>query len=521
MTPATGSVVRFRPEDPRERHERGAERAAVAPAWWRRYGWALGGAALCVLLRLPFVGDPLSPDESGYGIVATHWQPGRHLYGPYWVDRPPMLLTLFRLGAWDSPYGLRVLGMVAAAAAVLAIGVLADLLAGERAQRWSSAVAACAFASPVVGSLVVDGELLAAPFVAASLLASVQAVRAEGNRSRILAAAGGVSAALAVLVKQNMIDGAVFLVVVLGLLLLRGVSPRRILGLGAAWVLGAAAGVVTVLTWAAWHGSRPGAVWYAMYPFLFEKADPVQSAHLHAKLLGLARLGELELLTLTPFFVVALVVLLVARRRQLRTVIPAGTALLAVVAYDIVSVAAGGDYWTHYLAQLVVPTSLAVGIVAARLGSGWSRLALASCVVLLVAWAGAVGSSRQTPGTTIGDALARVAVPHDTIVSAFGDADVVASSGMTSPYPYLWSLPARTLDPAYGTLAHLLEGRARPTWVVVRGPETDHELRASRAGPVLAAHYHRVAVLCDRAVLLRDDVSRPVPTVAPGQTCSG
>jgi hypothetical protein len=478
-------------------------------------------AVLCALLRLPFVGDPLSPDEAGYGIVATHWQPGRYLYGPYWVDRPPMLLTLFRLGAWVPPYGLRVLGIVAAGAAVLAVGVLADVVAGERAQRWSAAVAACAFASPVVGALVVDGELLAAPFVAASFLATVQALRTDGARSRALAAAGGLSAALAVFVKQNMIDGAVFFVAVAGLLLLRGVSPRRVLESGAGWALGALAGVGAVLSWAAWHGSRPGAVWFAMYPFRFEKADPIQSSHLHDKLVGLARLGELELLTLTPFFVVALAVLLVARRKTFSTVTVVGTALLAVVAYDLVSVAAGGDYWTHYLVQLVVPTSLAVGLVVAQLGGGWARLALASCLALTLVWAISLGIPRHEPGTTVGTALARVAAPHDTIVSALGNADVVAASGMSSPYPSLWSLPARSLDPGYRTLAQLLARPDRPTWVVVRGPVTDKELRSRLPGPVLSAHYHRVATLCDRIVLLRDDVSRPVPALTSAQTCSG
>ena len=41
---------------------------------------------------MPFLARPLSPDEGGFLLVASQWEPGTSLYGHYWVDRPPLLM---------------------------------------------------------------------------------------------------------------------------------------------------------------------------------------------------------------------------------------------------------------------------------------------------------------------------------------------------------------------------------------------------------------------------------------------
>src|SRR4051794_27298590 len=51
-----------------------------------------------VLVRVPFVPRPLRNDEGGYLLIARHWHTGgRFLYGDYFVDRPPLLVLLFRI----------------------------------------------------------------------------------------------------------------------------------------------------------------------------------------------------------------------------------------------------------------------------------------------------------------------------------------------------------------------------------------------------------------------------------------
>ena len=62
-----------------------------------------------------------SPDEAGFLSVGAQWQPGgTSLYGDYWVDRPPLLITIFRLAAeLGGLVPLRLVGCLATLLAVL------------------------------------------------------------------------------------------------------------------------------------------------------------------------------------------------------------------------------------------------------------------------------------------------------------------------------------------------------------------------------------------------------------------
>jgi hypothetical protein len=106
------------------------------------------------------------------------------------------------------------------------------------------------------------------------------------------------------------------------------------------------------------------------------------------------------------------------------------------------------------------------------------------------------------PGNTVGRALAASAAPGDTVLSAFGDADIPRASGMSSPYPFLWSLPSRTLDPHMGLLRGILSGPQAPTWIVVRGSGTLHRLDASGVRSIIEQRYHLVGSVCGRSVYL-------------------
>ena len=54
------------------------------------------------------------------------------LYGDYWVDRPPLLLALFKLAVLGGDDGVRALGALAAVALVIAVTLLARAVAGPR-----------------------------------------------------------------------------------------------------------------------------------------------------------------------------------------------------------------------------------------------------------------------------------------------------------------------------------------------------------------------------------------------------
>ncbi len=493
-----------------------AARAARAAPWWARLGTTphlLALATAAAVMRLPYLGTSLTPDEAGFSIIARQWRPGTSLYGHFWVDRPPLLLELYGLaGHLGTTVGLRLLGCLAAFAATLLVAMCARRACGNIAGFCAGAVAAVGYSSVALGAVPVNGELLAAPFIAASLWCWGESVRRSAPDHLLLAASGG-SAAAAVLVKQNMVDGVLFFGVAMILFALWRRPSRRAWGsMVLSWAAGAVAVTSLVLGVAVIRGTSVSGVWYAMYPFRLVAANPIQGASVHAHVVALLRLATLELLSLGPLLLALLALFAVKQRRAVgldaRVLAPA---VLALAVYDVFSIAAGGSYWTHYLVELVVPTALAGGLVAANLPR--TGRPLVACVVLLSLVSAATGFMHmpRDVGASVGESIGRAADPGDTIVSALGSADIVQASGLSPSYAYLWSLPARTLDPHFRTLGTLLAGPHAPTWLVVRGQNTQSTLLASAAGPVMRSRYRIVATLCGRLVYLLDGTERAAP----------
>ena len=127
-----------------------------------------------------------------------------------------------------------------------------------------------------------------------------------------------------------------------------------------------------------------------------------------------------------------------------------------------------------------------------------------------VAWVTTtVAAHPAAAGTDVGAAIARSSHAGDTVVSAFGNADIVLSSGLGSPYPQLWSLPAQTLDPGMRLLRRTLAGPSAPTWFVVRGHGTADRLAAAHVAPLLHQDYRDLGAVCGRTVFLHRGLSRP------------
>ena len=56
-------------------------------------------AMAAFVLRLPGLTRPIRADEAGFLLVARSWNPQPDsMFGPYFVDRPPALIALFRFG---------------------------------------------------------------------------------------------------------------------------------------------------------------------------------------------------------------------------------------------------------------------------------------------------------------------------------------------------------------------------------------------------------------------------------------
>jgi len=234
------------------------------------------------------------------------------------------------------------------------------------------------------------------------------------------------------------------------------------------------------------------------------------------------RLNHLALsaaLSVAPLVLVAFAAVALRRTRQA----PVVWAIAGGAGYACVSILAGGSYWLHYLVQAVPVVALAAGALGAATGrvTRWPARVLVPLTVAsaVVAVAASLVAAAPAPGATVGRTLAASSQPGDTVLSAFGDADIPRTTGMSSPYPYLWSLPSRTLDPHMTLLRGILAGPQAPTWIVVRGSHTQGRLESAGIWPTVAMRYRLVGTVCDRSIYLQRGLVRP-PLAASGR-CGG
>src|SRR3954469_1634867 len=288
LPPDTGRVVRLRSG---RRGDRGvmtstidgrpatagtlSRRSGPARPWLRRarrlpVEWVV--VLVAVGLRLPLLSRPPSPDEAGFLLVGGQWHSGgTSLYGDYWVDRPPLLITLFRIAAdAGGLVPLRILGCLATVLTILGVAHLARRLGGPGAAGWAALAAGVLLVSPLTGAQSVNGELLAAPFVIWGIVAAVGAL-AGGRHATVLAGAAGAALVCSVTVKQNFVDVAVFAAAAGALALWRreltSTRAKRLL-VGSA--LGVVGTLIVISLWTVANGTSLAGVYDAMFPFRVE-----------------------------------------------------------------------------------------------------------------------------------------------------------------------------------------------------------------------------------------------------------
>lgn len=484
-------------------------------------------ALLGVALRLPFLGVPPGQDESGFFIVGQQWHDGTSLYGDYWVDRPPLLLTIFWLV--PSVTGLRVVGCLAVAAVVLLVALAAYVARGHRAAVAAAATAALLSAAPWLGVVRVNGELLASPFVAGAMALTVLMLREGARRPHLLATGAGAASAAAFGVKQSSVDGFVFGTVALAVLALtRPERRRRALTLLLAAAGGALALAALLVVWGASRGTDPVELYHAVVTFRAEAGEVIRES---ASAATGARLREMVLAWLASGLALLTVVALVLGVRHRRD--PVVVATLATLLTGSAVALLGGSYWLHYLAQLIPAAALtAAWLVAAPQhagrpgpsdGPGTPGRTRRGAVVLVAVWlpvATVVTLADELahpldhgPAEATGGFIRDAAEPGDTIVVAYGQPNVVLDSGLDAPYEHLWSLPIRVLDPDLDQLTALVDGPDRPTWVVQWGKDgfATWAVRTDDFSAAVRDHYRQAGTVCGRTVWLRDDAERSLP----------
>ena len=489
-------------------------------------GWFLAALlSVAALLRFPALLCPLTNDEAGFLLVSRSWSPTPDsLYGGYWVDRSPVLIGAYRLG--DGLFGAYGPRLLAAGLALVMVAVLFDAarrLAGPAAAHWCGVGAVALVSTPTLQTWTGKGEMLGVPLVAVSCWLWIRSLESPGRPHRLLLACGaGLAAALALGLKQNLVGGVVFGgVLVTGSVLGGRLGRKDGARLAAAALAGAAAPLVGVLLWAAANGVHLTTLWSQVYGFRSAASAVLTSGYLDQPGARAARLVNLSVRTgMVP--VMALFLACFPRLRPRLSV--EWAAVLAMFAADVVGAALGGSYWTAYLIPLIPSVALAAGLassVPGRRGLAGRLLvllAVVSCLDSLVSFtSGRLSGEDSSRSYYAGQAVARAARPTDTVVVLYGNPDTVQASGLRSPYPYLWSLPLRTLDPHLALLRRQLSGPAAPTWVVATLPVDSWGLDSDGQLTRLLAHrYVRVGEPCGEVVWRRQD--RPRPRL-PGVDC--
>lgn len=474
---------------------------------------------LAVALRLPFVQHLAYPDEGGLLLVAQHWHDGGpRLYGRLFVDRPPALVLFWKLaltlGGLESA---RLLALLTTAVLVAAAGGCGYLLAGRRGTAWAALATAALVGNPLLGTVEVNGELLGAPLTMLACLALLVVVRRpRRHRDALLLLLAGALAAGALLVKQNLADAFV-----LGTTLALASAATgawswrratRFLGLGAVGALVPLAGTAL---WAQTHGPGVQALWFTLYQFRLDAAVVMAryssgaNDHRAMTMLGLTLVTGLALVVLPGLW---------ALGPRARRGDPVALAVFATVAFECLAVLGGGSYWSHYLIGLVPGVALVSSAAAATerrrplaVAPGLA-VVLTSAVVMTSVHAAADRPPDQHQSAEVAGWLRDAGRPGDSALVTYGHADVLMASGLTPRYPYLWTLPLRTLDPHLDRLVRQLNGRHPPTWVLRWSYLDSWGLDPrDRVATALAEHYRLARTVCGVPVYLHRGQARRLP----------
>jgi 4-amino-4-deoxy-L-arabinose transferase-like glycosyltransferase len=470
-----------------------------------------------VLVRATYVWRPLRNDEGGYLLIARQWHTGgEFMYGDYWVDRPPLLMLIFKvasLAEWDQ--AIRALAIPFVLLFVLAGWRAGTLLAGPTGGRWAAVVAAAFLCSPALAAEQADGELYGAALVMGAFALALSAWHAESRGRRLgWAAAAGVVAAAAPLVKQSLVEGVLLLagLVVLGWLG-RGAARRRAIDVGVASFLGALVPVALFVLWLLTARIPPADAWHDLVGSRGVAFDLIWATSPDD---SLRRAGQLLVLgTVTGLLPVAVTWLVAARRGAARASLPARL-ITPLLVLSLVGIVSGGAYWPPYLLQLVPAAVLAAGAMAPAISveGAWMRrfgTTVAAVAVLGALVSGAVHATvpRLWEPQRLGEWLAGSKAADDTGLVVYGLPSILEAADMSSPYPHVWSAAMRTEDPDQTRLRTTLAGPDAPEWIVqINGFDAWGIDDGNRLRDLVHERYRVVAELCGETVWLRQDVTR-------------
>jgi hypothetical protein len=242
------------------------------------------------------------------------------------------------------------------------------------------------------------------------------------------------------------------------------ISRGDLARLSGAAAAGFALPVLATIGWALAAGVRLHTLWYAVYGFRADASAALGDGSVAAP----ARRAAVLLLILVATGIAVVLAAYVARLREhRRRDAPLTAAVVAMVAFDVAALVLGGSFWQDYGFELVPGALLALALASTRMRARLVPLMACSTVLCLVGWgAWNLAGQQEFNEHDTGVALRQAARPDDTLVVFGGRADLQLESRLSSPYPYLWSLPMRALDPDLTRFRALIDSPGAPTWLV-------------------------------------------------------
>jgi hypothetical protein len=273
----------------------------------------------------------------------------------------------------------------------------------------------------------------------------------------------------------------------------------------------------TVL-WVSLAGPGVSTLVSTLFGFRVEAAEVVAIEDAGAPLVRFVLLLGVAVATGIALIVVVYLWHLRSQLARARPLVSATTAMLLV---GLVGVVAGASYWSHYLIVLIPVVALMTGQLAGdeAFEPGRPRLPVLVVLTAVIAMAAAITPLRdwRVGEARVVDWLQQAGRPSDTALVTYGHADLIEAPGLRpADYPYLWSLPIRTLDPELTAMVTTLRSERRPTWLIEWHSFDSWGLDdRGILEEVVEAEYRPAEVLCGVEVFLRRDVQRDLPPTPP------
>lgn len=455
--------------------------------------WLVIAILLSLASRVPFLTIPMIHDEGGYAYAARGWLEGTgRLYDDLWISRPQGIFALYALvfeTLGTSVLALRFTAWLFAALTVYAVWLFGRRWTSPRVANLAAILTALLLSWPSFEGFTANAEVFMGMPAAFAAFWMLRMAQARWSAAQLVGV--GALIGLSTVLKPS---GIVMLPVAWAALWVVDDATRRERMRRAAWVL-LGVGIVGAVTFI--HGYFLGwdNFFYATVTYrltLQSSATVPLSRHLWA-------IGSL---TYHSASLVGMLLMIWAfrarmplravleadvapRRRLLRPRRPAHPGGLLLVAWAIGAVAGlamGGDWWPHYMIQLVPPVSLWLawnidGILHAL--RRW-RLALATAMVtaLVLLPFTMIAGGRDGLLTALYDhpgypAQAEVAAyirahtdPDDTIYVAFDQASIYYLSDRKPAYRHLYDQELRALSESYADIIGIISGPDRPVYII-------------------------------------------------------